>query len=62
MAAVQRLVRCFFIQWRVICFMLDTNPLSLFGVERDMVMNIISNPSVALLRVIKQTVINFLRL
>ena len=37
LAAVQRLLRCIFIQWRVFCFMLDTNPLSRFGIDRDMV-------------------------
>ena len=37
LAAVQRLLRCFVIQWRVLCFMLDSNPLSIFGIERDMV-------------------------
>ena len=37
LAAVQRLLRCIFIQWRVLCFMLDTNPLFRFGIERDMV-------------------------
>ena len=37
LAAVQRLLRCIFIQWRVFCFMLDTNPLSRFNINRDMV-------------------------
>ena len=37
MAAVQRLIRSVFIQWRVFCFMFNKNPLSSFGIERDMV-------------------------
>ena len=43
LASVQRLLRCIVIQWRVLCFMLDTNPLSIFGIERDMVKGVLRN-------------------
>ena len=45
LASVQRLLRCIVIQWRVLCFMLDTNPLSIFGIERDMVKGVLRKGS-----------------
>ena len=39
---VHRLVRSVLINWRVLCLMKDENPLSRFGIERDMV-NAIKN-------------------
>ena len=34
---VHRLVRSVLINWRVLCLMKDENPLSGFGIEREMV-------------------------
>ena len=35
--SVYRLLRSVLINWRVLCFMMDKNLLSFFGIDRDMV-------------------------